>query len=48
MLRERINKGNIYTCEKHYKIEDFEFTPTGRKKGKIVCYAIDKSSDEIT
>ena len=35
MLRERINKGNIYTCQKHYKVEDFEFTPTGRKKVKL-------------
>ena len=35
VLRERINKGNIYTCEKHYKVEDFEFTPTGRKKVKL-------------
>ena len=35
VLRERINKGNIYTCEKHYKIEDFEFIPTSRKKVKL-------------
>ena len=35
VLHEGINKGNIHTCEKHNKPEDFMFTPIGRKKVKL-------------
>ena len=31
-LKERIATGKIFTCEKHFKPDEVEFTPTGRKK----------------
>ncbi|XP_047137374.1 uncharacterized protein LOC124813866 [Hydra vulgaris] len=31
LLKERITKGNVYFCEKHFSPEDIEFTKTGRK-----------------
>ena len=34
-LLDRLEKGKIFTCEKHFKDEDFEYTPSGRKKVKL-------------
>ena len=32
VLAARMRKGEIYTCERHFKSEDFYTTPSGRKK----------------
>ena len=34
-LEKRLADGKIFTCERHYRPEDFEFTPTGKKKVKL-------------
>eukprot|EP00794_Sanderia_malayensis_P014620 gene14620-16135_t len=30
-FKRQINSGKIYTCEKHYEVEDIEYTKTGKK-----------------
>ena len=32
VLAARMQNGQIYTCERHFKSEDFYITPSGRKK----------------
>ena len=35
-LAERIESGKLFTCERHFRFpEDFDFTPTGKKKLKL-------------
>ena len=34
-LAERLKSGKIFTCERHFRPEDFEYTKTGMKKLKL-------------
>ena len=34
-LGERLKSGKIFTCERHFRPDDFEFTKTGMKKLKL-------------
>ena len=34
-LEQRLAEGKIFTCERHFRPEDFEYTKTGRKKLKL-------------
>ena len=34
-LSDRLASGKIFTCEHHFKEEDFEYTPRGQKKVKL-------------
>ena len=35
LLSDRLASGKVFTCERHFKDEDFEYTATGRKKVKL-------------
>ena len=46
LLSDRLASGKVFTCERHFKDEDFEYTATGRKKVKL-HYAVVKSTRKV-